>query len=190
MEIGSNAAGTELGDPSLFPFWKTAEELSAFVLIHPAYTPDIPFFKKYHLRNLIGNPLDTTMAVFSLIAGGVMERFPLLKICMSHGGGYTALAVSRFDHGHKVRRELKDFTEPPSQTAKKFYYDTIMHHPETIEFMAGRFGEDHVLMGTDYPFDMGDLNPLKTVGALRFSDAVKGMIQGGNAKSILRGHWR
>ncbi len=81
--------------------------MNAFVLIHPAYTPDIPFFKKYHLRNLIGNPLDTTMAVFSLIAGGVMERFPLLKICLSHGGGYTALAVSRFDHGYEVRQELE-----------------------------------------------------------------------------------
>lgn len=186
IEIGSNINGIEISDPAYFPLWKIVEELNAFVLIHPAYVLESPRLKKHYLRNLVGNPLDTTIAAFSLISGGVMDRFPSLKICLSHGGGYLALAVSRFDHGYKVRPELKDFSEPPSEIAKKFYYDTVMHDPRSIEFVAGRFGEGQVLMGTDYPFDMGDSEPLKTVGSLRFPDAIKEKITCRNFKSILR----
>lgn len=184
VEIASNIIGMELGDKALIPFWKKAEELNAFVLIHPHYCVDDIRINKNYLSNYVGNPLETTLAAFHLIAGEVLELFPDLKICLSHGGGYLGLAMSRFDHGFQVRNELKHLKHKPSYYGKKMYIDTIQHSKDSLEFVISSFGVDHVLMGTDYPFDMGMLNPIEAVNELDLNEKDKNLIKSYNIEKI------
>ena len=110
----------------------------------------------YYLNNLIGNPLDTTIAAASLVFSGVLERYPALRICLAHGGGFVPYQAGRFVHGWQVRTEPKrTLRKPPTDEPARFYFDTIVHSKDVLEFLVGTAGADRVLLGSDYPFDMG-----------------------------------
>jgi len=186
--FASNIMGKNLDDPSFEPLWATAEELKAFLFIHPTNVAGADRLRSYYLQNLIGNPLDTTIAAACIVFGGVLDRHPKLKICLAHGGGFTPYQAARWEHGWKVRPEpKKNVPAQPKNIAKRFMYDTILHSDKTLEAMIGLVGSDHVLLGSDYPYDMAMLDCVAHVRSLHISDADKAAILGGHAEALLWG---
>jgi aminocarboxymuconate-semialdehyde decarboxylase len=143
---------------------------------------------KYYLNNFIGNPLDTTIAVASLIFGGVFARYPNLTLCTCHGGGFMPYQFGRFDHGYAERDEPRVvIQQPPSAYLKQVNFDIITHSKPALEYLVQTFGPDRVMLGTDYPFDMGLTDPLGLINSLDSTDAAgKAKIAGGNAAKLLK----
>jgi aminocarboxymuconate-semialdehyde decarboxylase len=186
MQIGSNVAGKNLDDPELEPVWATAAELGAFILLHPINVAGADRLSSYYLGNLIGNPLDTTIAAACLVFSGVLERHPSLKICLAHGGGFVPYQAGRFVHGWQVRTEPKRrLPKPPTESLARFYFDTIVHSKEVLEFLAGNAGAGRVLLGSDYPFDMGMPDGVRQVRASSIPAAEQSAILGDRARSLL-----
>ena len=186
--FASNIKGINLDDPMFEPLWAIAEELGAFMFVHPNNVAGADRLKSYYLGNLIGNPLDTTIAAASLFFGGVMDRYPKLKIMLAHGGGFTPYQAARWEHGWKVRNEpKKNIKTQPKGIAKRFFYDTILHSDRTLEAMIGLVGSGQVLLGSDYPYDMAMLGCVAHVRSLEISDADKDSILGGRAEMLLSG---
>jgi aminocarboxymuconate-semialdehyde decarboxylase len=186
--FGSHVHGKNLDDPSFEPLWATAEELGAFMFIHPVNVAGADRLKSYYLGNLIGNPLDTTIAAASLVFGGVLDRFPKLTFMLAHGGGFTPYQAARWEHGWVVRPEpKKNIKTQPKNIAGRFLYDTILHSDKTLEAMIGLVGADHVLLGSDYPYDMAMLDCVRHVRSLKISDADKTTILGSHAEALLSG---
>ncbi|HEY5380042.1 MAG TPA: amidohydrolase family protein [Pseudolabrys sp.] len=186
--IASNVGGRYLGEPEFEPLWATAEQLGAFMFIHPNNVAGEDRLGPYYLRNLIGNPLDTTIAAASLFFGGVMDRFPKLKVMLAHGGGFTPYQAPRWEHGWKVRPEPKKFIKTqPKNIAGRFIYDTILHSDKTLEAMIGLVGVDRVMLGSDYPYDMEMRDCVAHVRGLKISDADKIAILSGNFEKVLAG---
>jgi aminocarboxymuconate-semialdehyde decarboxylase len=186
--FASNIMGKNLDDPSFEPMWATAEELGAFLFIHPNNVAGADRLKSYYLQNLIGNPLDTTIAAACLVFGGVLDRHPKLKICLAHGGGFTPYQAARWEHGWAVRPEpKKNVPMQPKNIVGRFMYDTILHSAPVLEFMIAQAGADHVLLGSDYPYDMGMMDCVKHVRSLEISDADKTKILGSRAETLLSG---
>jgi len=189
VQIGTNVAGTNLDDPGLDVFWQKVVSLNVPVLIHPIDVMGLEDrLKDYYLNNLIGNPLDTTIAVACLIFGGVIERFPALKIILSHTGGFTPWIRGRWQHGYIEREEPKSKgAQPPENYFGKFYYDTVIHNADCLEFAWKTMGADRLVYATDYPFDMGNLGPAREIpGLSRLPEADREKILGGNARKIYR----
>ena len=185
-QIGSNIAGKNLDDPELEPVWATAAELGAFILVHPINVAGMDRLGSYYLNNLIGNPLDTTIAAACLVFSGVLERHPTLKFCLSHGGGFVPYQAGRFLHGWHVRNEpKKKLPKPPTESLDRFYFDTIVHSKEVLEFLVGNAGPDRVLLGSDYPFDMGMPDGVLQVRGLSIPAADQAAILGGRAQALL-----
>jgi aminocarboxymuconate-semialdehyde decarboxylase len=185
-QIGSNVAGKNLDDPELEPVWVTAAELGAFILVHPINVAGADRLSSYYLGNLIGNPLDTTIAAASIVFGGVLERHPTLKICLAHGGGFVPYQAGRFLHGWHIRTEPKSrLPKPPTDSLGRFYFDTIVHSKEVLEFLVGNVGADRVLLGSDYPFDMGTPDGVLQVRALSVPVADQSAILGARALALL-----
>jgi aminocarboxymuconate-semialdehyde decarboxylase len=185
-QIGSNIAGKNLDDPELEPVWAAAAELGAFILLHPINVAGADRLASYYLTNLIGNPLDTTIAAASLVFGGVLERHPTLKICLAHGGGFVPYQAGRFVHGWHVRAEPKSkLAKPPTESLKRFYFDTIVHSKEALAFLVGNAGAERVLLGSDYPFDMGMPEGVSQVRSLSVPAAEQSAILGGWARALL-----
>ncbi len=184
--FGSHVLGKNLDDPSFEPLWAAASELGAFMFIHPVNVAGSDRLKSYYLANLIGNPLDTTIAAACLIFGGVLDRHPKLKICLAHGGGFTPYQAARWEHGWAVRPEpKKNVPQQPKNIIGRFFYDTILHSAPTLEFMIAQAGSDHVLLGSDYPYDMGMMDCVRHVRGLKISDADKASILGSRAETLL-----
>ena len=186
MQIGSNIAGKNLDDPELEPVWAAAAELGAFILLHPINVAGMDRLGSYYLNNLIGNPLDTTIAAACLVFSGVLERHPSLRICLAHGGGFVPYQAGRFVHGWHVRAEpKKKLPKPPTDSLQRFYFDTIVHSKEVLEFLVGNAGADRVLLGSDYPFDMGTPDGVLQVRALSVPVADQSAILGARALALL-----
>jgi aminocarboxymuconate-semialdehyde decarboxylase len=184
--IGSNVAGKNLDDPSFEPLWATAEELGAFMFVHPAHVAGADRLKSYYLRNFIGNPLDTTIAAASLYFGGVLDRHPKLTVVLAHGGGFTPYQAARWEHGWQVRPEpKKNIPVQPKNIAGRFYYDTILHSAPLLEFLVGHVGAGRVMLGSDYPYDMAMQDCARHVQGLAISDKDKAVILGQNAQALL-----
>jgi len=184
--FASNVAGKNLDDPSFAPLWATAEEVGAFMFVHPNNVAGADRLRSYYLGNLIGNPLDTTIAAASLYFGGVLDRHPKLKVILAHGGGFTPYQAARWEHGWKVRGEPKvNIKNQPRDIAKRFYYDTILHTAAVLEFMIGHVGADRVMLGSDYPYDMAMMDCVAHVKGLKISDADKASILGKRAEQML-----
>ena len=187
-QIASNIMGKNLDDPSFEPLWAVANQHAAFIMVHPNNVAGADRLKSYYLNNLIGNPLDTTIAAASLVFGGVIERFPKIKFFMVHGGGFTPYQAGRWQHGWHVRPEPKvHLKKPPAETIRTLYFDTITHGKPALEFLVSAFGASHVLLGSDYPYDMGTFECARQVKALSISDADRATILGGLAQKILPG---
>ena len=186
--FASNVKGMNLDNPSFEPLWAAAAELGAFMFVHPNNVAGADRLKSYYLANLIGNPLDTTIAAASLFFGGVMDRHPKLKVMLAHGGGFTPYQAARWEHGWAVREEAKkNIKTQPKNIAGRFLYDTILHSDKTLEAMIGLVGVDKVMLGSDYPYDMAMLDCVKHVRGLKISDADKTAILNGNFERFLSG---
>jgi len=186
VEILTNVAGRELSDPTLAPFWNKAEELGALVLIHPIGFTHAERLTRFYFNNVIGNPLETTIALHYLIFDGVLERHPDLKILAVHGGGFLGAYHGRIDHAWGARADSHgELPKPPTEYLKRIYFDTVVFTPAQLEALVTTFGADHVVMGTDYPFDMADYNPIEHVVATGFDPATTAKLVGGNAKRLL-----
>jgi aminocarboxymuconate-semialdehyde decarboxylase len=167
VEIGSHVGKRELGDEVFLPIYKALEDLNMPIFIHPHHVAGLDRLLDFYLNNLIGNPLDTTIAAAKLIFSGVLEKCPRLKIILAHAGGQVPYIIGRWEHGYQVRPECKEkVPRPPMAYFKNFYFDTITHHPDMLRFLVSFVGADHVLLGTDYPYDMADENPVDTVSQL------------------------
>ena len=189
VEIGSNVGGKNLDDRSLGVFWEKVVTVDVPVFIHPIDVMGAQDrLKDYYLRNLIGNPLDTTVAVACLIFGGVMDRFPGLKILLAHMGGFIPWIRGRWQHGYGEREEPKvNDARPPETYIGKYYYDSVIHNGDCLEFGVKTLGADHILYGTDYPFDMGDLGPARGIqGLSRLSTVDREKILVGNARKLYK----
>jgi aminocarboxymuconate-semialdehyde decarboxylase len=184
--IGSNVNGRNLDDPALEPFWSAAAELGAFIFIHPHAGAAAERLKSYYLKNLVGLPFETTIAGASLLFGGVIDRHPDLKICLSHGGGFVPYQAGRFCHGWEVRPEARaNLERSPEESLGRLYYDTILHSRRSLEFLVDSAGPEHVLLGSDYPFDMGNLDCVDRVEALSIAPQARDLILGGQAARLL-----
>ena len=185
-QIGSNIAGKNLDDPELEPVWAAAAELDAFILVHPINVAGMDRLGSYYLNNLIGNPLDTTIAAACIVFSGVLERYPQLKICLAHGGGFVPYQAGRFLHGWHVRQEpKKKLPKPPTDSLDRFLFDTIVHSKEVLEFLVGNVGAQRVLLGSDYPFDMGMPDGVLQVRGLSIPAAEQAAILGDRARALL-----
>lgn len=187
-QIGSNIMGKNLDEPEFEPVWQVANRHAAFIMVHPNNVAGAERMKNYYLNNLIGNPLDTTIAAACLVFGGVIERFPNIRFFMVHGGGFTPYQAGRWQHGWHVRPEPQKFLKrPPADAIRTFYWDTILHGRPALEFLVKEFGASHVLLGSDYPYDMGTFECVRQVKALSIPDADKATILNGATQKLLSG---
>ena len=186
-EILTNVAGRELSEPDFAPFWQKAEALGALVVIHPNGFTDAKRLTRFYFNNVIGNPLDTTIALHYLIFDGVLERHPNLKVLAVHGGGYLPAYSGRIDHAWGARSDAHgELPQPPTSYLKKIYFDTVVFTPHQLAELVRLYGADHVIMGTDYPFDMADYDPIGHVASAdNFDAATIAAIAGGNARKLL-----
>ncbi len=186
IEIGTHVNGVYPGDARFRPFWEACETLGAFVFIHPVEGGGRVELRDYYMWNVIGNPMETTVAAGHLILSGVMEAYPRLKILLAHGGGALPYLHGRLDRGFKQRPEInKIISKPPTEYLRQFYFDTITHDSAVLRGLVEFAGADHVLLGSDYPFDMGNENPVDCVRAAKLNSKDEAAILGENASRIL-----
>jgi len=190
VEINPSVNGMDLSDGrlALEKFFAKVQELDVIIFMHPIGFTQGERLLDHYFNNVIGNPLETTVAASHLIFDGVMERHPKLKVVLPHGGGYLAHYWARMDHGWKARPDCRTvIKKKPSSYLEKFYFDTITFDRGMLEQEVARFGADHVLLGTDYPYDMGVDDPVGFIdGAKKLSKKDKDMIMGGNAAKLLK----
>jgi aminocarboxymuconate-semialdehyde decarboxylase len=187
VQILTNVAGKEISEPQYAPFWAKAEELGAVVLIHPNGFTEGRRFSKHYFNNVIGNPLETTLALHYLIFDGVLERHPNLKIIAAHGAGYLGGYSGRIDHVWGARSDATgNLPNPPTSYLKKIYVDTVVFTPHQLAALVDLFGVDHVLLGTDFPYDMAEYDPLEHLaGTPSLDEKARAAIAGGNAQKLL-----
>lgn len=176
------------------PFWAMAQDLDALIFMHPDNPAGTELMASFGLRLVCGNPADTTLSLGILIYSGVFDRFPELKICTCHGGGFFPYHVSRFDRefftGQQATRRADRPNAPrcgaaPSAYLKNLYFDTLVYDVETLDFLRRKVGADHLLLGTDFPYILGDWQCVDRIEALPCLETEKQMILEGNAKSLL-----
>ncbi len=188
VEIGSNVAGRNLDSPELMPFYAEAERLGTPIVVHPINNAGADRMGRYYLGNIVGNPLETTLAVGSVVFGGVLEKFKKLTFCWGHGGGFWPYQIGRFDHGYEVRPEPKvNIPKPPSAYASRMYYDTITHSEGALSYLVSSMGVGNVLYGTDFPWDMGDYDAIPMIKGMRALKAEdKARILGETSAKLFR----
>ena len=153
--------------------YSTAQErarapLGAPVVVHPINNAGADRMRSYYLGNIVGNPMETTLAIGSVVFGGVLERFKKLVFCWGHGGGFWPYQVGRFDHGYEVRNEPKaNIDHLPSEYASRMYYDTITHSEAALGYLVSVMRAGNVLYGTDFPWDMGDYDSIPMIKELK-----------------------
>lgn len=159
FQIGSNVGGKNLNHPDYFPFFETIAALDVPLFIHPYIPPGEERMQDYYLHNLLGMVTETGLAIASVIYGGILERLPNLKVVFAHAGGVYPYIVGRMDHGYKVRIEecQKAIPHPPSHYLNKVYFDCMSFNPRALRYLVDTVGADRVLLGSDYPFDMGPI---------------------------------
>ena len=188
VEIATTVDGRDLDQADLEPFWAAAEELRCLVLLHP-YAPlaGVDLSRNF-LDNMVGRPAETTVAVAHLIFSGVLDRYPGLVMCVVHGGGFIPYQLGRMERGHTAVPHLtaRHISTAPRAIARRLYYDTVLHSPEAIRFLIDTVGADRVLLGSDYPFEMGDPDPVSTVEAVPgLDDDERRSILEGNVAALL-----
>jgi aminocarboxymuconate-semialdehyde decarboxylase len=187
VQILTNVNGRELSDERFLPFFAKAQELGAFIMMHPNGFTEAERLKRFYLNNVIGNPLDTTVALHHLILSGVLHRFPDLRLMAVHGGGFMASYWGRLDHAWGAREDAHaDLPLPPSHYLRRVYIDTVVFSNEQLSALIEFLGPDRILMGTDYPFDMGEYDPIGHIAGTRdIDEATSKALTGGNAVQLL-----
>jgi len=187
VEIASNIGGRYFDDPGFDPFWEAAQALDAVIFVHPNQVVGADRMKEFNLANLIGNPTDTSLAFAKLIFGGVLERFPRLKLLLAHAGGFLPYTWGRLDRGYRIQdSSTAKISKSPGEYLKLLYFDTITHSRMALEYLVANFGADHVLLGSDYPYDMGDPEPVATLAAIGVDSEKFNRIANANACKLLR----
>ncbi len=186
VAIASNVNGQGLDEEIFFPFFEEVEKSNLPIFIHPHHPPGAERMRKYYLINFLGYPMESTLAATQLIFGGVLDRYPNLKICLAHAGGVLPFLLGRLEHGQSVRPEAqKRCQHPVSYYLKNFYVDSITFRPETLRFVIETMPRGHVFMGTDYPFDMGDLQAVQSVRSAIADEDLLEEVLGGTLKRIM-----
>jgi len=187
VELCTNVDGKELSEPEFAPIFARLEALGMVVFLHPTGFSHGERLSEHYLNNVIGNPLETTIAVSHLIFGGVLDRHPKLKVVLPHGGGFVGSYPFRMDHAWRARADCRQhIKKKPTDYLKRLYFDTILFDPRALRYLIDLWGADHVVLGTDYAFDMGDYDPLGSIRAVkRLSAEERAAIAGGNAAKLL-----
>jgi len=187
VEIGTCPAGRDFDDPALLPFFQACRDLEVAVFVHPASPlAGQERLGKYYFPLIVGNPLETALAISKLIYGGVLERLPDLRVCFAHGGGAFPFTLGRLDHGWSVRPEgPAAIPRTPREYARRLFFDSLTHGAANLRFLVAEFGADHVAMGSDYPFDMGSDDPVGALGEAGLDTPARALIEGGTAERFL-----
>jgi len=188
VEISTNMNGQDLTRAGLEKFFAKVEELDVMIFMHPIGTSFKERMSDHYFRNTIGHPLESALAVGHLVFDGYLEKYPGLKICIAHGGGYVPAYSGRFDHPYHLRDDCRQvISKPPSHYVKKLYFDTVVFTDHQLRYLVDTWGADHIVMGTDYPYDMAETDPVGFVdGAAGLSDDQKATVMGGNAAKLLK----
>ncbi len=183
VQIGSHVNDWNLDAPELFPFFEAAQEMNASIFVHPWEMMGKEKMSKYWLPWLVGMPAETSLAICSMIFGGVFERLPNLKVAFAHGGGSFPATIGRIEHGFNVRPDLVaiDNKVNPRNYLGKFYLDSLVHDPMMLDFIIKLIGVERVALGTDYPFPLGELSPGKLIESMPYSDKIKERLMHGSA---------
>lgn len=186
--IATNANGKYYHLKEFEPFWAKVQELDVLVVMHPEYVAGEERMKPMHLRFACGNPADTTLSLGYILYGGLLDRFPNLKICTFHGGGFFPYNLGRFDRDFTVSKETFGLqcAKTPSAYLQNLYFDTIVYRRETLKFLKTIVGASRLMIGTDYLFELGDWKAVEKVEALDCPDHEKEAILEGNAKCLLK----
>lgn len=188
VAIGASVYGRPLSAPELRPFFQKVQDLGVPIFLHPTNTPMTDLMPDFYLSNLIGYPTETALAAAHLMFGGVLEAYPHLHICLAHGGGAFPALLGRLRHGARVRSEVRGTTaNAPMDLAKRLYYDSLTHSVRALHFLVEMVGYDRVLLGSDYPFDMRDHDPVTAVNSLvgPTQEEIDGIL-GGQAAALLK----
>ncbi|HXH83344.1 MAG TPA: amidohydrolase family protein [Candidatus Tectomicrobia bacterium] len=176
VQIGTNVMGAPLSRPELDPFWRAAAAMRAPVILHPWHVPGEERLGAHGFLQLLGYPFDTTLAAASLVLDGVAERFPDLRVVLVHAGGFFPYQAGRLARGHRL--EQGSAGRAPLDALRWFYYDTITHWAPPLRFLAEVAGAGRLVLGTDYPFDVGDHDPVASVEAADLgADATRAILQ-------------
>jgi aminocarboxymuconate-semialdehyde decarboxylase len=190
VEINPSVNGMDLTDArlNLEKFFAKAQALDVVLFLHPIGFTQGERLMDHYLNNVIGNPMETTIAASHLIFDGVMDRYPKLKVVLPHAGGYLAHYWARMDHAHRARPDCRTvIKKAPTSYLKKMYFDTITFDAQMLRHMIDRHGAGHVLLGTDYPYDMAEEDPVGLIASVPgLKRAEREMIEGGNAARLLK----
>jgi len=186
--IGTNVNGNYYNSTDFDPFWAKAQELDALIVMHPEDVAGSEKMGPYGLRLICGNPADSALSLGFMTYSGVFDRFPDLKLCVLHGGGFFPYHLGRFDQGWAVRSgpRAAQAKKPPSGYLKNIYYDDMIYRVDTIDYLRKLAGADHIMVGTDYPFRLGDWKAVEKIEALDCPDSEKELMLVGNAKRLLK----
>ncbi len=188
VEICTNVAGEELSHERFRPFFAKAQELGILIFMHPNGFTEGRRLTDHYFINVIGNPLDSTVAVSHLIFGGVLDAYPRLKICVAHGGGFLPAYSARMDHAHGARSDCRRaIKRKPTSYLKRLHFDTIVFTHDQLDYLVSQYGSDRLLLGSDYPFDMAEPDPIGFIESdKRLKSDDKVAILGGNAARLLK----
>jgi aminocarboxymuconate-semialdehyde decarboxylase len=188
VEVAASVRGVFLGDDRFEPFWEAAAATGALVFVHPTTRGfDSAAFQDYYLWNTVANPLETATTAAHMVVAGVMERHPELRVLLAHGGGALLAVRGRMRHAHGFQPQASArLQESPEDSIRRFYFDTLTHDDQLLRALIDYAGPDHVLLGSDYPFDMGDARHVDTVRTLGLRTEVEAAILAGNAERLLK----
>ena len=187
IQIGGSIADVNLDDPRFDPFFQRAEALDVLIFIHPIANPAPTRLVRYYTENIIALPLESGIAANSLIFGGVLERYPNIKICFAHAGGIIPGLIGRWDHGWSVREEGKVVIDkPPSTYFRQLYFDHLAHSDDVLRALLTIAGPDRVVIGTDYNYDMGQYPPKARLDRIALDAADRRLIESETAAHLLR----
>lgn len=175
VEIGTNVNQLNLSEPQFFDFFAACEQLGMAVFVHPWDMMGEADMQKYWLPWLVGMPAEVSRAICSLIFGGVLERLPNLRICFAHGGGAFPSTIGRIEHGFEVRPDLCaiDNLHGPRKYLDRMYFDSLVHDPATLQYLLDLVGPGRIMLGSDYPFPLGEPNPGSLIESMGLDDAIK-----------------
>jgi len=187
VEIGTNVNQKNLGEPEIFDFFAACEELDMAIFVHPWDMMGESDMQKYWLPWLVGMPAEVSRAICSLIFSGVLERLPKLRLCFAHGGGAFPATIGRIDHGFNVRPDLCAIDNPhsPRKYLSRIYFDSLVHEAAKLDYLIKLVGADQIMLGSDYPFPLGEHRPGELIESMNYDEAIKSMLFHGAALNWL-----
>ena len=186
--IGTNVNGQYYNSKDFDPFWAKAQELDVLVVMHPEYIAGAERMTEFGLNAVCGNPADSTLSLGYMLYSGLFDRFPTLKICALHGGGFLPYHLGRFDQEFLTGKGVRpaQAAQAPSAYLKNLYFDTLVYDADTLEYLRRKVGNTRLMLGTDYPYRLGDWMGFEKILALDVSDSEKQTILSGTARRLLK----